>query len=122
MDRLRRGAGRFVVEFESTLFGILGSYLVVMTAIVCAVCGLMFAGWAWPRVGWVETAFVVFGIIVGGGAGLLAFVAIGSRLTEGGRSRLLWLAMSLIPGAGVPIGIAELVIRVLRTWSERGEA
>jgi hypothetical protein len=120
MDRFKNGAGRFVSEFESTLLGIVGFYLVVVTAIVGAVGGLTLAGWAWPRVGWVETSLVIVGIVAGGGAGLLAFGLLHERMTEEGRSKFLWLLLSLIPGAGVLIGIAELLIRGLRAWARSG--
>lgn len=121
MNRVREGAGRFVSEFESTLLGIVGFYLVVVTAIVGAVGGLMLAGWAWPRVGWVETTLAIVGIVVGGGAGLLAFGLLHERMTEEGRSKFLWLLLSLIPGAGVLIGVTELVIRGLRAWARSGD-
>jgi hypothetical protein len=121
MDRFKRGAGLFVVEFETTLLGILGFYLVLTTAIVCAAGGLMLAGWGWPRVRWIEASLVIVGIVAGGGVGLTAYVQVHERLTEEGRSRLLWFGLSLIPGAGVLIGVSELVIRGLRRWSRSGE-
>lgn len=122
MDRFREGAGRFVSEFESMLLGIVGFYLFLVTGIVGAVGGLTLAEWAWPRVQWIGTVLTVLGIIAGGSVGMLAFALVHSRFTEEGRSRLLWIGLSLIPGAGVPIGIAELVIRGLRAWSRSGEA
>lgn len=121
MDRLKKGAGRFVVEFESMLFGIVGFYLIAATAIVCAVAGLMIAEWVWPRVRWIETALVIVGIVAGGGVGLMAYVQVHERLTEEGRSKILWLLLSLIPGTGLLIGVSELVIRGLRGWARSGE-
>lgn len=120
MGGFKGGAGRFASEFESTLLSIVGFYLFATTAILGAVGGLTLAGWAWPRVGWIETTLVVIGIVIGASAGMLAFAMVHERMTEEGRSRALWFGLSLVPGAGVLIAIAELVIRGLRKWSRSG--
>ncbi|MEA5556282.1 hypothetical protein [Nodularia spumigena] len=121
MNRRKQGAREFVSEFETQLFGILGFYLFLVTSMLCGLAGLMLAEWIWPRVGWIQTLCSVVGIMVGGLVGLFAFAAIKARLVERGRSRVLWILLWLIPGAAVPLVIAELTIRGLRKWSEKEE-
>ena len=122
MDRFRRGAGEFATEFEAGLLRLLGFYLLLATAAVSAVGGLWIAQRFWPRVVWVETVFVVAGVVVGGLAGMLAVQTLHDRMSIGMRSRLLWFVLSLVPGAGLLIAAAEIVIRALRRWGRSGGA
>lgn len=117
MSRAKRSTLAFVSQFEEGLLNILGAYLVMGTAAVCAVCGLTLAEWLWPRVDWIETTLVIIGIVIGGGAGLLTIAAIHERMSEDARSRLLWLVLSFIPGAAVLLAIVECAIRVARWWA-----
>ncbi len=117
MGGLKDGVGRFASEFESGLLNLLGFYLVVVTAAVCAVGGALLAQWAWPRVAWIDTTLVVAGIAIGGSLGILAISVLHERLPEGGKSWILWTALSLIPGAGVLIAIVDICVRAMKRWS-----
>jgi hypothetical protein len=120
MNRAKRSTLQFVSQFEEMLLNILGAYLVMGTAVVCAVCGLSLAEWLWPRVTWIETTLIIIGVVIGGGAGLLTMLAIHERLSEASRSTLLWLVLSIIPGAAVLLALVECAIRAARWWARDG--
>lgn len=122
MGRARRNTLQFVTQFEEMLLNMLGFYLVMGTAVVCAVGGMTLAQWLWPRVTWFETTLIIIGIVIGGAAGLLVIQAIHHRLSEEARSTLLWLVLSLIPGAAVLLAIVECAIRIARWWGRAGNA
>ncbi len=117
MSRPRRFTLAFVSQFEEGLLNILGAYLVMGTAGICAVGGLLLAETLWPRVTWIELTLSIVGVIIGGGAGLLTIAAIHERMSENARSRLLWLVLSFIPGAAVLLAIVECAIRAARWWA-----
>lgn len=117
MGQGKRATLEFMSRFEEGLLAILGVYLLVFTAVLGAVGGLFLAEHLWARVAWIETTLIVTGLVLGAGAGMLTLGAVHERLSEGARSSMLWLALSFVPGAAVPLAIVECIVRVARWWA-----
>lgn len=74
------------------------------------------------RIDWIQTTLVIAGIILGSLTAMIVLAAVHDRLNEDARSRTLWLILSFVPGAALPLAIVESVLRLARWWACRDGA